>query len=106
MPRSSASSASAGDASIGIHVSRWVTWHGAALNVSTDLEAFAAVVPCGLAGVRVTSLQSLTGSAPSLPTVAEACGSPFARHLACRLLPVAPEALWAAAGAVPQGASG
>lgn len=93
-------------ASIGIHVSRWVTWHGAALNVSTDLDAFAAVVPCGLPGVRLTSLASLTGSAPSLPTVAKACHFPFARHLACRLLPVAPEALWAAAGAVPRGATG
>ncbi|MBI3003766.1 MAG: lipoyl(octanoyl) transferase LipB [candidate division NC10 bacterium] len=93
-------------ASIGIHVSRWVTWHGAALNVSTDLDAFAAVVPCGLPGVRPTSLASLTGSAPSLPNVAKACRSPFARHLACRLLPVAPEVLWAAAGAVPQGATG
>ncbi|MGH7360257.1 MAG: lipoyl(octanoyl) transferase LipB, partial [Candidatus Methylomirabilales bacterium] len=41
-------------ASIGIHVSRWVTWHGAALNVSTDLDAFSAIVPCGLAGVRMT----------------------------------------------------
>jgi lipoate-protein ligase B len=93
-------------ASIGIHVSRWVTWHGAALNVATDLDAFSAIVPCGLAGVRMTSVHALTGWAPPLGTVAEACHAPFARHMACRLIPAAPEALRDLAAAVPQGATG
>jgi len=44
-------------ASIGIAVSRRVSYHGFALNVSTDLKDFDLIVPCGLTGVRMTSLQ-------------------------------------------------
>lgn len=43
-------------ASIGVAVRRWVTWHGLALNVAPDLSGFAAIVPCGLDGVEMTSL--------------------------------------------------
>jgi lipoate-protein ligase B len=43
-------------ASIGIHVKQWVTFHGFALNVSTDLAAFDLMVPCGIQGVTMTSL--------------------------------------------------
>jgi lipoyl(octanoyl) transferase len=43
-------------ASIGVHVKQWVTWHGFALNVSTDLTAFDRIVPCGIAGVEMTSV--------------------------------------------------
>ena len=43
-------------ASIGVHARDWVTWHGLALNVHNDLATFAHVVPCGLAGVAMTSL--------------------------------------------------
>jgi lipoyl(octanoyl) transferase len=43
-------------ASIGVHVKQWVTLHGFALNVSPDLSWFDAIVPCGLAGVRMTSV--------------------------------------------------
>lgn len=46
-------------ASIGVHVSRWVTWHGFALNVTDEpLENFELIVPCGIDGVRMTSLAS------------------------------------------------
>ncbi|HEV8663691.1 MAG TPA: lipoyl(octanoyl) transferase LipB [Candidatus Methylomirabilis sp.] len=93
-------------ASIGIHVSRWVTWHGAALNVSTDLDAFSSIVPCGLAGIRMTSLKALTGWAPPLAAVAEACHAPFARQMACHISPADPETLWDRAAAIPQGATG
>ncbi|MEO6057842.1 MAG: lipoyl(octanoyl) transferase LipB [Gemmatimonadales bacterium] len=43
-------------ASLGIHVKQWVTFHGFALNVTTDLRGFDLIVPCGIAGVRMTSV--------------------------------------------------
>ena len=49
-------------ASIGIHVKQWVTWHGFALNVTTDLSDFDRIVPCGIPGVVMTSLQRETGN--------------------------------------------
>jgi lipoyl(octanoyl) transferase len=48
-------------AAIGVRVSRGVTTHGFALNVSTDLSFFLHIVPCGLAAAGVTSMQALTG---------------------------------------------
>jgi lipoyl(octanoyl) transferase len=44
-------------ASIGIHVKQWVTWHGFALNVVTDLAEFQRIVPCGIQGVEMTSVE-------------------------------------------------
>ena len=43
-------------ASIGIHVKRWVTWHGFALNVNTKLSYFDLIVPCGIPNVAMTSV--------------------------------------------------
>jgi len=52
-------------ASIGIHVKQWVTFHGFALNVSTDLDYFDLIVPCGIEGVTMTSVRrELGGAAP------------------------------------------
>jgi lipoyl(octanoyl) transferase len=48
-------------AAIGVHVSRWVTSHGFAYNVATDLRYFDLIVPCGLAGRKATSLEKLLG---------------------------------------------
>jgi len=48
-------------ASIGIHVRQWVTWHGFALNVTTDLSYFDLIVPCGIPDVQMTSIQQELG---------------------------------------------
>lgn len=48
---------------MGVRVSRWVSMHGLALNVTTDLSHFGFIVPCGLVGRKVTSLKQLLGTA-------------------------------------------
>jgi lipoate-protein ligase B len=55
-------------ASIGVAVRRWVTWHGFALNVGADLSGFAAITPCGIAGVEMTSV-AREGGPDSIPAV-------------------------------------
>jgi lipoyl(octanoyl) transferase len=68
-------------ASIGIHVSRWVTSHGFAVNVSCDLEPFSLFHPCGHEGLAVTSVERETGR-----TVARAQAQEVvARHLGAAL---------------------
>lgn len=49
-------------ASIGVHARDWVTWHGFALNVTTDLSYFDLIVPCGIAQVQMTSVTRELGS--------------------------------------------
>jgi lipoyl(octanoyl) transferase len=50
-------------ASIGVHARDWVTWHGFALNVTTDLSYFDLIVPCGIQDVDMTSIARETGAA-------------------------------------------
>jgi lipoate-protein ligase B len=64
----------AGDAkigSVGVHVRRGVSLHGAALNLDLDLSPFELFVPCGLSGVRMTSVAAVRGRSPSAQDVAE-----------------------------------
>jgi lipoyl(octanoyl) transferase len=55
---------------IGVHISRWVTSHGFAYNVSSDLRYFDLIVPCGIADRRATSLEKLLGRRVSIAEVA------------------------------------
>jgi lipoate-protein ligase B len=67
-------------ASIGVRVSRGVTTHGFALNVDTDLSWFDAIVPCGLVGVRMTSMARELGQSPTMASVEEAVVEAFAAN--------------------------
>ena len=64
-------------ASIGVRVRHWVTLHGVSLNVAPDLEHFSGIVPCGLAGVPVTSLAAL-GAETEMAAVDQALRVAFA----------------------------
>ena len=77
-------------ASIGIHLRRWVTTHGFALNVCTDLDDFAGILSCGFDAGVMTSIEEFTGRRPDLEDVAGCCAENFARVFERRLTPVEP----------------
>jgi lipoate-protein ligase B len=89
-------------ASLGIAVRRWVSYHGLALNVEPDLSQFDLIHPCGLRGVRMTSLRELLGAgSPPFAAVRERAALAVAHRLGCRDVRWArrEEAVEAAAGA-------
>jgi lipoate-protein ligase B len=70
-------------ASIGVHARDWVTWHGFALNVSTDLSYFDTIVPCGIQAVTMTSIaRELVERAPDMTAVESAVVSALASAFA------------------------
>ena len=66
---------------IGVRISRWITSHGVAFNVTTDVDYFNLIVPCGIADKGVTSLASQLGRAPEMAQVEERFVSHFAAVL-------------------------
>jgi lipoate-protein ligase B len=67
-------------ASIGVHARDWVTWHGFALNVNTDLRFFDLIVPCGIAGVTMTSVaRELQAGSVEMQNVANEVSRSFGR---------------------------
>ncbi|SRR6266567_7691633 len=72
-------------AAIGVHISRGVTSHGFALNVTTDLDYFKLIVPCGLTK-PVTSIEFETGATPSLEDVASLASHAFGETFQSQML--------------------
>jgi lipoyl(octanoyl) transferase len=83
-------------AAIGVRIARWVTSHGFALNVSTNLEHFGLIVPCGIADKGVTSLDKLSGRPTAMIDVENAVVEAFSLVFERRIAETIP-----AAAAVP-----
>jgi len=66
-------------ASIGVAVRRWISYHGFALNIDNDLSSFAAIIPCGLADVTMTSMSRELGKAVDKDAVAQTLVGHFER---------------------------
>lgn len=78
---------------IGIKTKRWVTMHGFALNVSTDLSLFERIIPCGIFERGVTSLRENLGNEVHVAEVAELLATQFGRVFGCTMVAVDPAEL-------------
>lgn len=65
-------------AAMGVHISRWITRHGFALNVNTDLSYYDLIIPCGISGEQVTSMERLLSRPVSLEEVVKRVAVEFA----------------------------
>jgi lipoyl(octanoyl) transferase len=84
-------------ASIGVHARDWVTWHGFALNVMTDLSYFDLIVPCGIPQVQMTSVVRELGVDVTMDHVSGAVARAFAQVFGLELRAAPREMLEAAA---------
>jgi lipoyl(octanoyl) transferase len=80
-------------ASIGVHARDWVTWHGFALNVTTDLSYFDLIVPCGIPQVQMTSVSRETRTDMPMDRMATFVTDSFARVFNLQARPATPEML-------------
>jgi lipoyl(octanoyl) transferase len=78
-------------ASVGIRISRWVTSHGVAINVNTDLSYFSLLVPCGIQGCRMTSMETELGRSVDIAAVKNAVTRAFAAVFEREVVPFAEE---------------
>jgi lipoyl(octanoyl) transferase len=85
-------------AALGVHLSRWVTSHGFAYNVSTDLRYFDLIVPCGIKDARATSLERILGRAVEIAEAKALLSAHFADVFGYRLTPVSRGELEATVG--------
>lgn len=92
-------------AAIGVHFSRWVSSHGFAYNVSTDLRYFDLIVPCGIHDKGVTSLERLLGRRVCVEEFQPRLIDRFAQIFGFRMEAAAPEALEDLLHRAPLGAS-
>lgn len=91
-------------ASIGVHARDWVTWHGFALNVRTDLAFFDLIVPCGIQAVQMTSIAcELRSDSPAVGEVADRVSAAAASLLELVPVPTGPEDLQKRLGATSSG---
>ena len=92
-------------AAIGVHISRWVTSHGFAYNVSTDLCFFDLITPCGIAGCRATSLENRLGVSVSRTDAIARLSAGFSEAFGLELVPAdaAEWSGWLAGEAEPVG---
>jgi lipoyl(octanoyl) transferase len=74
-------------ASIGVGVRHWITMHGFALNVCGDLAPFGQIIPCGITGVEMTSIEQETGNPVGVEEVAEKVSEIFRRRIGPLLEP-------------------
>ena len=73
--------------SMGVRASRWVTMHGLAFNVNTDLKFFEYIIPCGIQGKGVTSLKKELNKSVNLETVKEKMKEKFQNQFSIQLQP-------------------
>jgi lipoate-protein ligase B len=80
-------------AAMGVHISRWTTRHGFALNVNTDLSFYSLIVPCGIVGKGVTSMREELGRTVDLAEAADRYITCFSSVFRRNMIPISPDAL-------------